>query len=183
MHHDCCLMATGRGGSGLAGTTSTVVLRIREGGSTRILSWVSINSIKSQRNTPLSHFVFPQSPPSCASPIRARFRSPFSEVRVVIFCSDHVSWPCLRKRRNNVYARMWPTRQYPLTPTLLPHGADPRPVQVLTSELGNGEHLSRIWHFVQHNREGKDPPAESPTSYRATGLYFPGLETKPWWDR
>ena len=55
-------------------------------------------------------------------------------------------------------------------------------VQVLTRELGTGDQLSRVWEFVQHNRDGKAPPDEQP-SYRATGLYFPGLEAKPWWDR
>ncbi|CAN0060064.1 unnamed protein product [Scytosiphon promiscuus] len=43
--------------------------------------------------------------------------------------------------------------------------------------------LSRIWDFVAHNREGRDPPVDAPSSFRATGLYFPGLEAKPWWDR
>ncbi|CAB1121479.1 unnamed protein product [Ectocarpus sp. CCAP 1310/34] len=59
-------------------------------------------------------------------------------------------------------------------------------VKVLRSELGAGENppedLSRVWGFVAHNRDGKAPPAEASPSYRATGLYFPGLEAKPWWD-
>ncbi|CAM9122157.1 unnamed protein product, partial [Hapterophycus canaliculatus] len=63
-------------------------------------------------------------------------------------------------------------------------------MKVLTSELGStddGHHeaadLSRVWDFVAHNREGRGPPAEASPSYRATGLYFPGLEAKPWWDK
>ncbi|CAM9246316.1 unnamed protein product [Ectocarpus fasciculatus] len=59
-------------------------------------------------------------------------------------------------------------------------------VKVLRSELGAGENqpgdLSRVWGFVAHNRDGKAPPVETSPSYRATGLYFPGLEAKPWWD-
>ncbi|CAM9423079.1 unnamed protein product [Laminaria digitata] len=56
-------------------------------------------------------------------------------------------------------------------------------VGVITSELGNqGADLSRVWDFVAHNRAGNAPPA-SPPSYRATGLYFPGLDARPWWDR
>lgn len=42
--------------------------------------------------------------------------------------------------------------------------------------------MSRVWEFVAHNRDGKPLPS-SPRCYRATGLYFPGLEATPWWDR
>ncbi|CAM9303467.1 unnamed protein product, partial [Discosporangium mesarthrocarpum] len=43
--------------------------------------------------------------------------------------------------------------------------------------------LSKVWTFVDHNREARAPPMKLPKAYRPTGIFFPGLEAKAWWDR